>query len=61
MEVACREKFSSTRSDPPFPSTRLTLGAVPISAAIERDGAMSAAGARIEMTAEGGGTTPGNG
>ena len=32
MEVACREKFSSTRSDPPFPSTRLTLWAVPISA-----------------------------
>jgi hypothetical protein len=61
MEVACREKFSSTRSDPPFPSTRLTLGAVAISARIKRDGAMPAAGALIEMTAEGGGTAPPNG
>jgi hypothetical protein len=61
MEVACREKFSPTRSDPPFPSTRLTLGAVAISARIKRDGAMPAAGALIEMTAEGGGTAPRDG
>jgi hypothetical protein len=33
MEVACREEFSSARSDPPFSSARLTLWAVPISAA----------------------------
>jgi hypothetical protein len=62
MEVACREKFSSTRSDPPFPSTRLTLGAVAISAAVIRDGGtMPATGALVEMTAESGGTAPPNG
>ena len=32
VQVACREQFSSTRSDPPFSSARLTLWAVPISA-----------------------------
>ena len=61
MEVACREEFSSTRSDPPFPSTGLTLWAVAISAGIIRDGTMPTAGAFVEMTAEGGGTTPRNG
>ena len=61
MEIARGEKFLLTRSDPAVPSGGLTLRAVPISAAIEGDGAMSAAGALIEMTAEGGGTTPLNG
>ena len=32
MEVARRKEFSSTRSDPPFSSSCLTLWAVPISA-----------------------------
>ena len=32
VQVACREEFFSTRSDPPFSSARLTLWAVPISA-----------------------------
>jgi hypothetical protein len=58
--VGRRQKFSLSRGDPAFPSSGLTLRAVPISAAIEGDGAMSAAGALIEMTAEGGGTTPHN-
>src|SRR5215831_17270388 len=60
MGVGRREKFTPTRSDPPFPSGGLTLRAVPISAAVEGDGAMSAVGALIEMTAECGGTTPHN-
>ena len=61
MQVARGEQFSLTRRDPAFPSRGLTLRAVPISAAIEGDGAMPAAGALIEMTAECGGTTPSNG
>src|SRR6266576_2622250 len=61
MQVARGEQFSLTRRDPAFPSRGLTLRAVPISAAIEGDGAMPAAGALIEMTAECGGTTPRNG
>ena len=61
VQVAGREKLSLSRGDPPFPSSDLTLRAVPISAAIEGDGAMPAAGALIEMTAECGGTTPRNG
>lgn len=61
VQVARGEKFSLTRSDPAVPSGSLTLRAVPISAAIERDGAMSAAGTFIEMTAECGSTTPHNG
>src|SRR5258708_28775094 len=62
MDVACREKFPATRGDPPFPSGGLTLRAVPVSAAVIRDGgAMPAAGALIDMTAKCGGTTPRNG
>jgi hypothetical protein len=61
VQVAGREKFTSTRSNPPFPSSGLTLRAVAISAAIEGDGTMPAAGALIEMTTECGGTTPRNG
>jgi hypothetical protein len=33
VQVAGREKFSSTRSNPAFPGSDLTLGAVAISAA----------------------------
>src|SRR6202163_5127187 len=58
MDVARREKFSLTCGDPAFPSRGLTLRAVPISAGVVRDGgAMAAAGALIEMTAECGGAT----
>jgi len=57
MEIARGEQFSLTRRDPPFACGRLTLWAVPISAAIEGDGAIPAAGALIEMTAQCGGTT----
>jgi len=62
VQIAGREKFSSTRSDPAVPSSSLTLRAMAIAAAVIRDGGtMSAAGALIEMTAEGGGTTPADG
>ena len=61
VHVAGREQLSSTRSNPAFPSSDLTLRAVAISATIEGDGTMSAAGALVEMTAECGGTTPRNG
>ena len=62
MDVARREKFSLTCGDPAFPGRGLTLRAVPISAGVVRDGgAMPAAGALIEMTAECSGTTPRNG
>jgi hypothetical protein len=62
VQVAGWEKFTLTRSNPPFPRSDLTLRAVAIAAAIEGDGGtMPAAGALIEMTAECGGTTPRNG
>src|SRR6202795_2481900 len=62
VQIAGREKFLSTGSDPAVPSSGLTLRAMAIAAAVIRDGGtMSAAGALIEMTAECGGTTPANG
>src|ERR1700687_921209 len=61
VNVARREKFSSTCGDPPFPRRGLTLRAVPVAAGVVRDGAMPAAGALIEMTTERGGTTARNG
>ena len=61
MDVAHREKFSSTCGDPPFPRRGLTLRAVPVAAGVVRDGAMPAAGALVEMTAQRGGTTARNG
>jgi len=58
MDVAGREKFSLTCSDPAFPGTGLTLWAVPVPAAVIRDGGtMPATGALIEMTAQSGGAT----
>src|SRR5260370_5531177 len=62
MDVTRREKFSSTCSDPPFPRRSLALRAVPVAAGVVGDGgAMSAAGALIEMPAKCGGATPPNG
>src|SRR5438309_6620743 len=59
VQVARRKKLLSTRSDPTFPSSGLTLRAVAIAAAVIRDGGtMSAAGALIDMAAECGGATP---
>jgi hypothetical protein len=62
MDVARREKLSSTCCDPAFPGRGLTLRTVPISAGVVGDGGtIPAAGALIEMTAECSGTTPRNG
>src|SRR5258708_20279178 len=62
VDVARRKKFFLTCCNPAFPSSGLTLRAVPISAGVVRDGgAMPAAGALIEMTTECSGTTPPNG
>src|ERR1700687_1130232 len=62
VQIAGREKFLSTRSDPAVPSSGLTLRAMAIASAdIGDGGTMSAAGALIEMPAESGGTTPANG
>src|SRR5580692_1676924 len=62
VQIACREKFSLTRSDPAVPRSGLTLRAMAIAAAVIGDGGtMPAAGALIEMTAQCGGTTPANG
>src|SRR5215467_12833406 len=58
VQVAGREQFSSTRSNPPFSGSGLTLRAVSVAATVIRDGGtMPAAGALIEMAAECGGTT----
>jgi hypothetical protein len=58
VQVAGREQFSSTRSNPPFSGSGLTLGAVSVAATVIRDGGtMPAAGALVKMTAECGGTT----
>src|SRR5229473_5389852 len=61
MHVLRRKKFAATLFEPTFASTRLTLRAVPISTGVVGDGAMPAASALIEMTAERGGATPRNG
>ena len=61
MHVARREKLPATRREPTVASTGLTLRAVPVAARVVGDGAMSAAGAFIEMAAERGGATPLNG
>ena len=52
MDVARRKKFLATRYDPTVAGSGLTLRAVPVSAAVVGDGgAMSTAGALVEMTA----------
>src|SRR5499425_9750 len=62
VDVARREKFLLTRSDPAIACRRLALRAVAIAAAVVRNsGTMPAAGALIDMTAECGGTTPRDG
>src|SRR5208282_5396789 len=55
------KKFPTTLFQPAFARARLTLRAMPISTGVEGDGAVSAAGAFIKMTAERGGATPRNG
>src|SRR5215469_5949468 len=61
MHIAGGEKLQTTRLDPTVPGHGLTLRAVAVAARVVRDGAMPAAGALVEMTAECSGTTPSNG
>src|SRR6202030_1749255 len=61
MHVLRRKKFLATLFEPTFASARLTLRAVPISTGVVGDGAMSAARALIEMSAEHGRATLRNG
>ena len=61
MHVGCREKFPAALFQPTIARLRLTLRAVPVAAGVIRDGAMPAAGALVEMTAECGGATARNG
>jgi hypothetical protein len=61
MNVARREQLLLTRCDPAITCRDLTLWAVAVATAIVGDGAMPAAGALVEMTAECSGTTPRNG
>src|SRR6266478_6578657 len=61
MHVRRGKKFPATFLEPTFASAGLTLRAVAISAGVVGDGAMSAASALIEMSAEHGGATPRNG
>src|SRR5262249_52316635 len=62
MDVARREKFLLTRSDPAIACRRLTLGAVAIAAAVVRNGGtMPAASALVGMTAQCRGASARNG
>src|SRR5271165_1404240 len=62
MHVGRGEKFAAPCLKPVFAGTGLTLRAMPVSATVIRDGgAMSTAGALIDMTAECGGATARNG
>ena len=62
MDVGRGEKLAAPCLKPAFAGARLTLRAMPVSAAVVGDGGtMPAAGALIEMTAECGGATPRNG
>src|SRR5258708_39266909 len=60
MHVLRRKKFPATLFQPTFASSGLTSRAVPISTGVVGDGAMSAASAFIEMSAERGGAAPRN-
>jgi hypothetical protein len=58
MDVAREEKFLTARLKPTVASVGLTLRAVPVPAAVVGDGrTVLAAGALIEMPAQGGGAT----
>src|ERR1700694_4775046 len=57
MDVARGEAFLATRLEPTAAGVGLTLWAVPIAAGVVGDGAMSTAGALIDMATECGGAT----
>jgi hypothetical protein len=58
VDVGRGQQFTATGRDPAFAGTSLTLRAVPVATAVVGDsGTMSAAGALIDMAAEGSGAT----
>jgi hypothetical protein len=58
MDVACGEKLLTTRLEPTSTGVGLTLRAVPVAAAVLRDGrTVATVDALIEMPAQGGGAT----
>jgi hypothetical protein len=62
MNVTRGKKFATTCGEPPFPSARLTLRTVAIATTVVGDGGtLSTAGALINMAAQCGGATAGNG
>jgi hypothetical protein len=62
MNVTRGEKFATTCCEPPFPSARLTLWTMAIATTVVGDGGtLSTAGALIDMAAQCGGATAGNG
>ncbi|MPM63457.1 hypothetical protein SDC9_110337 [bioreactor metagenome] len=52
MIIAAREQVRFALPDPLFPFVALTLRAVPVSAGVVADGEVSAAVARIDMSAQ---------
>jgi len=52
VDIAGRQKFPAARFDPPVARVGLTLGAMSVPARVERDDAMPAVGALIDVTAE---------
>jgi len=62
VDIGRGQQLTTTRRDPAFARTGLTLRAMPIAATVVGDGGtMSAAGALINMAAEGSGATARNG
>src|SRR5450631_81571 len=58
MDVARREKFLATCLEPTVAGVGLTLRAVPVAAAVVRDGrTVATVDALVEMPAQGGGAT----
>ena len=55
VDVASGQEFAAARLDPAVAGCGLALGAVPVAAGVVGDGAISAAGALIQMAAECGG------
>src|SRR3989441_8933729 len=58
VDIGRGQEFTTTRRDPAFPRTGLTLWAVPVATAVVGDGGtMSSAGALIDMAAQGSSAT----
>jgi len=53
VDIGRGQQFTTTRRDPAFARTRLTLGAVPVATAVVGDPPMAAVFASLDMTAKG--------